>query len=206
MNPPIRRSPVSRIHADLGAVFEHEAGWELPSAYGSNGVERALLTTSVAVADITARAKIDVRGSIDTALGSAGDAPVARIADDWALVLGEPGDEEVLLPKLEAGAGPGVMVTDATHAFAGFALAGPDLPDLLARTTSWDPSTLSTGDATGAPIADIGAVIVRREPSFLEVYVAVEFARYAWRTLHEAAAGLGGGAVGWNALRASGWR
>ena len=37
------------------------------------------------------------------------------------------------------------MVTDVTHLFAGFALAGPRLPDVLARPTSWDPASLARG-------------------------------------------------------------
>ena len=122
-------------------------------------------------------------------------------------MLTSPGSEDVVRPKLESSAGPSAMVTDATHLFAGYALCGPLLPDLLARTSGWNPDTLAPGDATGAPIADVRAIVVRRplEAGMIEVYVATELARYVWESLHEVAASLGGRAVGWSALRAEGW-
>ena len=145
--------------------------------------------------------------NIDGALSSAGDALAARISPEWALVLTEPGGEEVLVPKLESAAGSGAMVTDATHLFAGFALAGPSLPDVLERLTSWDPASLKPGSATGAPIADVRAVAVRRDLDVpvMEAYVATEFARYAWEAVLDAVRRTGGAPVGWNALRAQGW-
>ena len=101
------------------------------------------------------------------------------------------------------------MVTDVTHLFAGFALAGPELPTVLERTTSWDPATLAPGEATGAPIVEVRAMMVRRDlpVPVLEVYVATEFARYVWEALLGVSSpGLGGAPVGWQALRAEGWR
>ena len=136
MNEPVRRSPLARIHEGLGAVVDREAGWELVAHYGHESVEGAAVKDAVGLADVTARGKIDVRGGINGALSSAGDALAARISPEWALVLTEPGGEEVLVPKLESAAGSGAMVTDATHLFAGFALAGPSLPEVLERLTS----------------------------------------------------------------------
>jgi len=207
VNEPIRRSPLSRMHSDLGAVPEDEAGWELVAHYGDEPDERALVRGAIGLADVTARGKVDVRGSVEDALSAAGDVLTARIADDWALVLTEPGGEDVLVPKLESAAGPGAMVTDVTHLFVGFALAGPALSDVLARLTSWDPASLAAGEATGAPIADVRAVVARRdlEIPVLEAYVAAERARYAWETVLDAVRRTGGGPVGWRALRAEGW-
>lgn len=205
--PAIRRSPLSRAHGELGASLEREAGWDLPTTYGDEAGERETLRRSVAIADITPRGKVDARGDIEPALGAATGAVVAAISPQWGMALTGPGDEEVLLPKMESASGPGAMITDATHLFAGFALGGPGLADLLARSTAWDPSTLAPGAATGAPIAEVRAIMVRREgvPSILEVYVSTELARYVWETLLGVAQGLDGGAVGWNALRAEGW-
>jgi len=207
VNEPVRRSPLARSHADLGAVPDREAGWELVAHYGDEAFERTTLREGVAVADVTARGKIDVRGSLDGAISAAGDVLTARIADDWALLLSEPGGEEVLVPKVGSAAGPGAMVTDVTHLFVGFALTGPQLPDALARLTSWDPASLGAGEATGAPIGDVRAVVVRRDLSLpvLEAYVATEFARYAWEAVLDAVRRTGGAPVGWRALRAEGW-
>jgi len=56
VNEPIRRSPLARSHADLGAVSDREAGWELVAHYGDQGAEGATLREGAGVADITARA------------------------------------------------------------------------------------------------------------------------------------------------------
>jgi glycine cleavage system aminomethyltransferase T len=205
---PVRRSPFAAAQTGLGAILEPRAGWEVAASYGDEAEERTYLRESVAIVDITSRGKVDVRGRLDGALAAAGEALVARIARDWALVLGEPGDEAVLLPRLTAAAGSEAMVTDATHLFGGFALVGPRLPDLLARLTSWDPASLGPGGATGAPIADVRTVVVRRalELPVLEVYIATELSRYAWETVVGVVRSLGGGPAGWAALRAEGWR
>ena len=207
MNEPVRRSPLARSHTDLGAVADREAGWELVAHYGDEAAERTTLRDGVAVVDVTARGKIDVRGALDGALSVAGDVLTARIAGDWAILLSEPGGEEVLVPKVVSAAGVGAMVTDVTHLFVGFALAGPQLPEALARLTSWDPASLAPGEGTGAPIGDVRAVVVRRDLTLpvLEAYVATEFARYAWETVLDAVRRTGGAPVGWRALRAEGW-
>jgi sarcosine oxidase gamma subunit len=100
------------------------------------------------------------------------------------------------------------MLTDVTHLFAGVALVGPGMPELVERATSWDLSTLAPGEATGAPIAEVRGILVRRELALpvLEVYVATELGPYVWETLSAMADGLGGAPVGWQALRAEGWR
>jgi glycine cleavage system aminomethyltransferase T len=203
-----RRSPFADAQAALGAVVEPRGDWELVASYGDEDAERALLREAVAVADITCRAKVDVRGRVDAALAVAGDSFVARIAADWALVLGEPGDEASIGSRLQAAARDDAMVTDVTHLYGGFALAGPGLPELLARLTSWDPASLAPGSATGAPIADVRMVLARRdlEVPVLEAYAATELSRYAWETILGVVRALGGGPVGWNALRSTGWR
>ena len=82
------------------------------------------------------------------------------------------------------------------------------LPELVERATSWDLSTLPAGAATGAPIAEVRALLVRRDLPFpvLEVFVATEFGRYVWETLSGIVSSLGGAPAGWQALRAEGWR
>jgi glycine cleavage system aminomethyltransferase T len=185
-----------------------EAGWEIPASYGDDEAERAAIRDRVAIADISARAKVDVRGRIPDPLPSPADTVLARISADWAVMLGAPDAEGRLVRAIEPLAGSDAMVTDVTHLFAGFALAGPDLAAALERITSWDPATLAPGEAAAAPIVEVRALMVRRDFSvpLLEVYVATEFARYAWDALSGVVAGLGGGPVGWQALRAEGWR
>jgi heterotetrameric sarcosine oxidase gamma subunit len=198
---------MAQIHQGLGATMVSEAGWELPGSYGDEDAERSAIRDGLAIADITPRGKIDVRGQVDGALATVVDDTVARLAPGWAMVLTPPGGEAQALPALEAAAGAATMVTDATHLFASYALCGPRLPELLARTSGWDLATLAPGDAIGAPIVDVRAVMVRRDLSddVLEVYVATELARYVWEALAGAVSGLDGRPVGWQALRAEGW-
>src|SRR5207249_3271027 len=115
MTAPVRRSPIARMHAELGASFESEWGWEVAASYGDEAGERSALAGTVALVDVTPRGKIDLRGRIDRAIGAGGGTLCARVADDWALLLTGPGGEEPLLGTVEGAAGPGAMVTDATH-------------------------------------------------------------------------------------------
>jgi glycine cleavage system aminomethyltransferase T len=188
-------------------VFVEEAGWEIPASFGDDAAERVAIRDRVAIADVTARAKVDLRGDLPETLPLPAATFVARISREWAVVLGGPDAEARLIRAIEPLAGPGSMVTDVTHLFAGFALAGPDLPGVLERTTSWDPATLAPGEGTGASIADVRALMVRRDlpVPVLEVFVATEFGRYVWEALRGVVAGLGGAPVGWQALRAEGW-
>jgi aminomethyltransferase len=205
---PIRRSPAARLSSRRGAVFVEEAGWEIPASYGDDAAERDAIRDGVAVADITARAKVDIRGDLPEEFFVPAGAIVARISREWAVILGEPDTEADLMRAIEPLAGPRTMVTDVTHLFSGFALVGPRLPEVIERATSWDLATLARGEATGAPIVEVRALVVRRDIAavVLEVYVATELARYVWETLSDIVGGLGGAAVGWQALRAEGWR
>ncbi len=202
------RSPLASIHASAGADVVSEGGAEVVRAYGDTDRERASVAEAIGVADITVRAKIDVRGDVDRALSPVPGDGVARIAGDWALLFSPPGSVTERVASMQVASGPSAMVTDVTHLYAGFALAGPCLPDALARLTAWDPSTLAAGAATGAPIADVRAIVARREAAvpLLEVWVAMELARYAWRSILEVVERLGGEPVGWDALRRQGWR
>lgn len=208
MSTAIRRSPAARLASRRGAVFVEEAGWEIPASYGDDAGERAAIRDRVAIADITARAKVDVRGRLPETLPSPADTVLARISAEWVVLLGAPNAEGRLIRAVEPVAGAGAMVTDVTHLFAGVALAGPAIPELVERATSWDLSTLPPGAATGAPIAEVRALLVRRDlpVPVLEVFVAMEFGRYAWETLSSIVTSLGGRPAGWQALRAEGWR
>ena len=112
-----------------------------------------------------------------------------------------------MIRAIEPVAGLGAMVTDATHLFAGFALAGPEVPAVLERITSWDPATLAPGEATGAPIVEVRALLVRRD---LSVPVWRSTSRRSTRDTSRSRSRwwspeLGGAPVGWQALRAEGW-
>jgi glycine cleavage system aminomethyltransferase T len=205
---PILRSPLMSIHRANGAITQIDDGAEVVRSYGDTDVERAFITGTVGVADITVRGKIDLRGRLDGLVEPRANEVVARIAEDWTLVFAPPGPMTERVSSMASRAGHHALVTDVTHLYAGFALAGPALPEVVARLTSWDPATLEPGGATGAPIADVRAIVVRRQTtlSLLEIFVAMEFARYAWRSICDVVERLGGGPIGWDALHEQGWR
>jgi glycine cleavage system aminomethyltransferase T len=205
----VRRSPMAAAHAGLGARLEPRAGWEVVSSYGDEAAERSALREAVGMTDITPLGKVDVRGAIDGPLQRAAGGILARITDDWALVFTDPGAEAELVSTMQKETrGSSVMVTDVTHAYAGLAVVGPGLADVCARLTSWDPATLGSGEATGAPFAEVRAVVLRPPGDLptLELFVAAEFGRYVWETVSGVVGRLGGRPVGWNALRAEEWR
>ncbi len=205
--PPLR-SPLASMHAAFGSDVTIEGGAEIVRSYGDPERERAALSDTIGLADITVMSKIDIRGEVSPALSSAADDGVARIARDWAMVFAAPGSAADRVAAMQTAVGTAAMVSDVTHLYAGFALAGPALWDAVARLTSWDPSGLDVGNATGAPIADVRAIVRRRDASVpvMEIWVAMEFARYAWRSVLEVVERLGGEPVGWDALREPGWR
>ena len=205
---PILRSPLMSIHRENGAMTQIDNGAEVVRSYGDTDEELAILTDVIGVADITVRGKIDLRGQIDALVEPGTGDVVARMAEDWTLVFAPPGPVTERVSEMASRAGHDALVTDVTHLYAGFALVGPALPEVVARLTSWDPATLEPGEATGAPIADVRAIVVRRSISLplLEISVAMEFARYAWRSISDVVERLGGGPVGWDALHEHGWR
>jgi glycine cleavage system aminomethyltransferase T len=221
---PVRRSPAQRRHVDLGARLGREAGWDVVADYGTPAEERDALASTIGLADVTARGKVDLRGRIEPLLAGLTDGDVgsgateklrgdaglvARPEPRSALLLGSPGGEAELLRALEPVDGWNeAMVTDVTSLFAGFVLGGPRAFDLLTRITGFDLGRLTPGTAAWLRLAGIRALLVHPAgvPGLLEAYVGSEYGRYAWDTLLGAGRGLGALPIGWNALAATGWR
>ena len=138
---PLLRSPLAAAHARNGAEIAVEGDAEVVRHYGDPDKELAIVSDAIGVADVTVRSKIDVRGDVDRTVSLFPAGVVARIGDDWAVLLAQPGAVDERVTSMQTAAGASTMVTDVTHLYAGFALAGPALPDAVARLTSWDPST-----------------------------------------------------------------
>jgi aminomethyltransferase len=222
---PVQRSPGHRQHAALGARFVLEAGWEVPGDYGSVDRERQAVAEGVAVADVTARGKVDLRGDIAAALGSLaarhtletgdvvaegtqdGGFHLARVSSRWALALCRPNALGRCLAHAEEAAGADAMATDVTSQYAGYALFGPGAPGVLARLTAFDAGRLGEGTCVATRVAELPAVLARPAVggSPYELYVGSEYGRYAWEAILAAGDGLGIRPAGWEALRAEGW-
>jgi aminomethyltransferase len=204
----IMRSPVHHLHVRLGCRFNREAGWEVPAGYGSIEAERQLIRTGLVIADITARGKADLRGSVDDLRAGVplpADTTFARLNSSWAMVLGPPGAIKGWMPAAEeASAGGSSMVTDATSVYAAFALSGARVQGLLTRLTAVDLSGVAPGAALGAQLLKIPSIVVLGDRA-VEVYVGSEYGRYAWESLLTIGHSLHLQPVGWDALRAEGW-
>src|SRR5436190_4125788 len=161
---PVKRSPSHHQHAALGARFAREAGWDVPSDYGSVDDERQAVTEGAAVADVTARGKVDLRGDLAPAIASLagrralvpgavlaegtrdGGFHLARVSSRWALALCRPDSLERCLAHAEGATGGGeAMATDVTSLYAGFALFGPGAVGVLSRLTAFDIGRLDEG-------------------------------------------------------------
>lgn len=208
---PTMRSPISAHHHKQGASLSIENGWEVPRHYQDTERERAAIRDGLAIADITARGKIDIRGEVDSALASlpqARAAALARISRSWALVLTPSAGVADGLRLMEGSASRGTMVTDATSIYAGFALLGPRVPDLLSRLITTDPSALRHGSCLATQLLRLPAILLRRELPLMvvETYLPSEYANYAWEAIFKAAHPLDPEPVGLDALHAEGWR
>jgi aminomethyltransferase len=223
---PVKRSPSHRQHAALGARFAREAGWEVPADYGSVDGERQAMTEGVAVADVTARGKVDMRGDLTNVIPSLagrhaletggvlaegtqdGGFHLARVSSRWALALCRPDSlDRTLAHAEEAATGGDAMATDVTSLYAAFALIGPGAVGVLSRLTAFDAGRLDEGACAATRVAEIPAVLARPAVggSPFELYVGSEYARYAWEAVLAAGASLGVRPAGWEALRAEGW-
>jgi glycine cleavage system aminomethyltransferase T len=208
---PVMRSPLTEHHRRLNAQLVTEDGWELPRNYGDVEGERRAIRDGLAIADITPRGKIDVRGQVDSSLArlpQTRGAQLARLSRDWALVLTPTSGLKSSLQLLEQSADRGTMVTDATSIYAGIALLGARVPDLLLRLTAIDPAELTPGESVATQMLRIPAILLKRDLPLpaIEAYVASEFGRYAWESIFTVGHLLEPEPVGWDALRAEGWR
>jgi glycine cleavage system aminomethyltransferase T len=221
IDKPVMRSAAHHSHVSLRAAFDSRGAWEVPASYGSELVEVEALTTGIGLADVSARAKLHLSGAIESLVSqltggqldvgaiysSTSGGRVARLSRDWALVLGAPSTETVVLTALIQDPDGADMATDVTSAMSGFVVAGPRTEELFARSVRLDFSQIEPGHCVATQWARIPAVLCVLENArpMVEMYVGSEHGRYAWSTLVELGERLGGIPVGWKALEASGW-
>jgi glycine cleavage system T protein (aminomethyltransferase) len=223
---PVKRSPSHHQHAVLGARFARDAGWDVPADYGSVEAERRAVTEGAAVADVTARGKVDLRGDVSGAVSNLagrralepgavmtvgtkdGGFYLAHVSSRWALAFTRPESLERCLADAEESTADGTaMATDVTSLYAGYALLGPATAGVLSRLTSFDTGRLSEGACVATRVAEIPAIVIRPAigGSPVELFVGSEYARYAWEAILDAGADYGIRPAGWDALRAEEW-
>jgi glycine cleavage system aminomethyltransferase T len=192
----IARSPMERQALAAGARLLERDGWNVAVGFDGEEAERARTRSTVGFADLSHLGKVEVQGPAvqDVELGT------ARLADGvwWCpftlrrvLVLAERGD----LPDLSD-------AVDVTTAFAALAIEGRLARELFARFTALDLRDAVTpvrGFRPGSVARTPGAVLRQSDERWLMLFGAA-LGQYMWTVVADAAASLGGGPVGVDAL------
>jgi hypothetical protein len=191
----IARSPMEREALATGATLAQRDGWNV--AVGFEGEQGHLST--VAFADRSQIGKLELFGEHGLELGVGtrrDDAWWCPTSGDRALILCEPDRTAALRAELGADA------VDLTSAMAAFTIAGPLAPETFARFTAIDLRPHVTpvyGFRPGSVARTPGAILREAEDRWLMLFGAA-LGSYVWTVVADAAASLGGGPVGIDAL------
>ncbi|HEV3034712.1 MAG TPA: sarcosine oxidase subunit gamma family protein [Solirubrobacteraceae bacterium] len=220
----LARSPMERLAVDAGARLSRVEGWSMAKAYSEPSIEWERLTRTVAFADRSSLTKLELQAEpqeLAWIVAPASDGGGLKLEPGMAehvtgtwwcpvtpsrvLMLGESGQAPALRATLEQAAEEArgtVTVLDVTCGLAAMSLIGPGARELLARFCAIDvrpalapPGAFRPGSVARTP----GYVLVEAEDRLL-VLVGWALGEYLWQVVADAAAQLGGGPVGAEAL------
>ena len=168
---PMKRSPMDRIHRDLGAAMVESGPWWRPHNYGSPADECAAVRERVGIIDVGTLGKLEVVGSdagqlldrlythrfSDLPVGRIryglmtsdngvilDDGTVTRLAEDRYFVTTTSGNADVIEEWFNwwnAGSANCAHVVNVTAAYGAVNVAGPKARETLAKLTDIDLST-----------------------------------------------------------------
>ena len=168
---PMKRSPMDRIHRELGAVMVESGPWWRPHNYGSPADECAAVRERVGIIDVGTLGKLEVVGSdapqlldrlythrfSDLPVGRIryglmtsdngvilDDGTVTRLAEDRYFVTTTSGNADVIEEWFNwwnAGAANCAHVVNVTAAYGAVNVAGPNARETLSKLTGIDLST-----------------------------------------------------------------
>ncbi len=207
------RSPMERAACATGARLAQIEGWNVPNAYSDPSTERERLTRTVGFVDRSHLTKLELQGApialewIRAAVPAVGEDGTwwCAVTPARVLLLCEPGPAAGLRAALAQARskGPGeVCVLDVTCALSALSLVGPLARELLARFCAIDVRAAVTPVAAFRPgsVARTPGYVLAQAPERLLVLVGWAYGEYLWQVVAEAAAELGGGPVGEEAL------
>ena len=222
------RSPMERLAVAAGARLARIEGWNVPNAYCEPSAEWGRLGRTVGFVDRSSLTKLELQaeprelarivaqagGGLALEPGLAGRSPAGSGTEGtwWCpvtparvLVLGEPGagaDVRAALAQAAAEAQGTATLVDVTCGLVALSLIGPQARELLARFCAIDVRPAVTpirGFRPGSVARTPGYVLVEAQDRLL-VLVGWALGEYLWQVVADAAADLGGGPVGAEAL------
>ena len=167
---PFKRTPMDRIHRELGAAMVESGPWLRPHSYGFPADECAAVRQRVGIIDVSTLGKLEVVGGdapqlldrlythrfSDLPVGRIryglmtsdngvilDDGTVARLAEDRYFVTTTSGNADVIEEWFNwwnAGAANNAHVVNVTGAYAAVNVAGPKARDTLSKLTDIDLS------------------------------------------------------------------
>lgn len=207
----LARTPMERLAGAAGARFEQRDGWNVAVSFGDAAAERRRIEESVAFADRSHMTKLELHGEREALARVVGTelemGLAARSNDAWwcpvtpsrVLVIAEPAQGRDLRTAVE---GPGVAVVEQTCGLAAMSLIGPGARELLARFCAIDvrPGMTPVGGFRPGSVARTPGYLLVEDEQRLLVLVGWALGEYLYEVVSDAAASLGGGPVGADAL------
>jgi glycine cleavage system aminomethyltransferase T len=208
------RTPADRCHRGEGAMLVECGGWHVPLHYSNAVREEAALRAGIALADLSACAKVGFQGrGVGDAIAALGARPelqprevawldtartglACRLTCDSLLVLATATDDQAVKLRLAAVPdSPMLFQHDVTSAYAAFGLLGSRIESVLQRLSSAHvaPSAFRPGTCMETNFAGVHAVLIRPDRMavpFVWICVAWDVGEYVWQTLRDSDAGL----------------
>lgn len=191
-------SPMAAVARRAGARLDVRDGWLVPVAFAGE----AAATETVAFADASALTKVELRGPAEALAAAAGETlrPGSAAVRDgaWWCPLTP---ERVLV--LGAFAGDAALsAVDVSAQLCGLRLYGPLARELTARFCALDlrAGAAPPGSVRPGSIARTPGLVVVEDEHVLLLLVGAALAEYFWTVVADAAARLGGGPAGVDAV------
>jgi len=218
----VAKSPMEPGAVSAGATFEERDGWKVATGFTELDTERALCASSVGFADVSHLGKIELQAGAEdlaaiVAAGTGGASlelgHATRAGGVWwcpysptrAVVLCPAGNTAAHRDHLTASAADAdglTSVIDITAAQGAMTILGPLAREVFARFTAIDlrPQVTPVHGWRPGSVARTGGAILCEAPDRYLMLFGAALGQYVWTVVADAAANLGGGPVGVDAL------